>query len=226
VRRASAIVGALALLCGCKSPQAQITVSFPSAGDGGCAAQTRVGCVNYLRFTVHDQTGFNTHCVTVPQGQALTSLCDVADLAQGQELFKLSPDTLLSVKLEGMRVFPATSCEPQESCDPRYIFSGTSQSVRLGDIAGGTLEIPLEMVLPCQSEDFFFLAPGTRGGTCLTGNACTGDLSCVSGVCVGDDTAPDGGTLPTPCESLCGSASLVVCDGIQGGCLCASPASQ
>jgi hypothetical protein len=166
---------------GCQSRQTALTVTFP---DGGCETVTDLGCVNYLLFTVNDSTGFSSHCVKVDK--RLDNLCDVAALADGHQLFQLSPDTRLPIGLTGMRVFPATGCDLQ-ACAPRIIFSGETMSGRLGDYVGRDIPLPLAVRQSCgPSEEFFFLPPGTT------------------------------------CAQLCGSASQVVCDGIQGGCLCRS----
>jgi hypothetical protein len=180
-----ALIVALALSAACSERQARIELTFPDAPDGGtCAQQTDIRCVNYLEFSAGDnQSGFTSQCVKVDV--AIGDLCDVAKLADGQELFKLSPGTSLPIRVEGKRVFPATSCNSGD-CPARTIFSGqTAATGTIGDHAGETLEIPLAVVHPCGfPEQFFFLPPGRT------------------------------------CAELCGGTDLLVCDGVQGGCLC------
>jgi hypothetical protein len=175
----------LALPAACSERQARIKLTFPDAPDGGsCAQQTDIKCVNYLEFSAGDnESGFTSQCVKVDV--AIGDLCDVAKLADGQELFKLSPGTSLPIRVEGKRVFPATSCNSGD-CPARTIFSGaTAVTGTIGDHAGETLEIPLAVVRPCGfPEQFFFLPPGRT------------------------------------CAELCGGTDLLVCDGVQGGCLC------
>jgi hypothetical protein len=173
-----------AFVPGCKEPQTQLRVTFPGDPDAGaCEAQTSLRCVNYLQFTAGNGSEFFSHCLKVDV--TLGDLCDVAKLAEGQELFKLPPDTPLPITLQGLRVYPATSCN-SATCAPRLIFSGsTAGTGRIGDHAGAVLDLPVTIDQPCGlPEEFFFLPPGS---TCAE-------------VCRGE----------------------VVCDGVQGGCLCKS----
>jgi hypothetical protein len=182
---ALALCAALALPAACSERQTHLKLTFPGGPDGGtCATQTDIKCVNYLEFSAGDNvSGFTSQCVKVDV--AIGDLCDVAKLAEGQELFKLAPGTSLPIRVEGKRVFPATSCNSGD-CPARTIFSGqTDATGTIGDHAGETLEIPLTVVHPCGvPEQFFFLPPGRT------------------------------------CAELCGGTDLLVCDGVQGGCLC------
>jgi hypothetical protein len=186
----SARIAAMALLAtllaSCKERQTQIRLTFPNAPDGGtCAAQTNIKCANYIQISAGTGKGFRSECT--PIDVALTNLCDLADLARGQELIKLSPDTVLPLVLEGQRVFPATSCN-SGVCPAKTIFRGeTAEQGPIANFEGQVLEIPVTLVRSCGiPEQFFFL--------------------------------PEGRT----CTELCG-AGLVVCDGVQGGCLCLDP---
>jgi hypothetical protein len=180
------LLGLSLLALGCKQPETQLRLQFPSDPDagadaGGCQQQTSLRCVNYLQFTA-GSGNFSSTCSKV--GVVLEDLCDVAKLAVGQEVFKLSPDTPLPITLEGLRVFPATSCNANE-CPARRIFSGTTSGTgKIGDYAGGVLDIPVTVNEPCGlPEEFFFLPAGST------------------------------------CADLCGAGN-VVCDQVQGGCLC------
>jgi hypothetical protein len=181
MRTAVALV-LLALVSACKEQQTQLRVTFPLHPDAGaCDAQTNLRCVNYLQFTTGDTTEFFSRCLKVDV--TLENLCDVAKLADGQELFKLPPSTALPITLQGLRVYPATSCS-SATCAPRLIFSGrTAQTGRIGDHAGSVLEIPVVLEEPCGLPEEFFPLP--EGGTCAQ-------------VCRGE----------------------IVCEGVQGGCLC------
>src|SRR5450755_3126838 len=152
-------IGAVAA---CTAPRAELTVLFP-ADAGACDAQTSLACVNYLQFTVGVGTAFNTDCV--PVELPLNNLCDVAKLATGRALFNLPPETKLPIKLQGLRVFPATSCGSEQSCPPRTIFTGQTQDTgRIGDFGGRALELSVMMNEPCGIPEQFFPLP--EGSTC------------------------------------------------------------
>jgi hypothetical protein len=156
---------ALALLGGCKQPQAHLKLKFPLDSDGGtCSDQTNLRCVNYLQFSTGGDES-SSHCQRLPI--SLGNLCDLARVAEGQEVFKLSPDTLLPIKIEGLRVYPATGCSSVE-CLPKKVFSGTTvggTGQKIGDYVGGVIELPVTVTMPCgDPEEFFSLPPD--GGTC------------------------------------------------------------
>ena len=151
----------LALLaCGCRSSEAALEIGF---GDdaGTCAEVTDLSCVNFLRFSVDDGEGFSTHCVRVTQG--LASLCELASLADGRELFRLEPDREVEIKVEGLRVFPATSCEA-DGCQRRILFKGQTAKVRIGELAGQSIPLVVSMQEPCGAKEQFF--PLRQGQTC------------------------------------------------------------
>jgi hypothetical protein len=159
----------LALLTACKERQAQIRFTFPGSADGGvdggaggCSGQGSLRCVNYLQFSTGNG-GFSSGCA--PVDVALENLCDLARLAEGQELFKLPPETLLPIRVAGVRAFPADSCIAG-TCSSRTIFSGaTAESgVPIADYAGRILEIPLTLNMPCGIPEEFYLLP--EGSTC------------------------------------------------------------
>jgi len=152
----------IAAAVACTAPRAELTVVFP-ADAGACDAQTSLACVNYLQFTVGVGTAFNTDCV--PVDTPLHTLCDVAKLANGRALFNLPPETKLPIKLQGLRVFPATSCGSEQSCPPRTIFTGqTPDTGRIGDFGGRALELSVTMNEPCGTPEQFFPLPD--GSTC------------------------------------------------------------
>jgi hypothetical protein len=183
--RAAAAFALLALSASCKERQAQIRLKFPDTPDAGsCQAQANIRCANFIEFSAGTGKGFRSQCTAIDV--TLTNLCDVGKIAEGQELFTLSPDTMLPIRLEGKRVFPAPLCS-SGVCPPKTIFAGqTAETGPIANFEGQVLEIPVTLVRPCGlPEQFFFL--------------------------------PEGST----CAQLCGSADEVVCDNVQGGCLCA-----
>jgi hypothetical protein len=171
----------LALLAGCDEKQTQIRIKFDVPDAGACGDQTNIRCANYIEFSAGDATGFRSQCTRIDV--TLTNLCDLALVAEGQELFKLSPDTQLPIRLEGKRVFPATSCN-SGVCPARTIFEGaTAESGPIGNYAGQVLEIPVTVLQPCGMPESFFFLP--EGSTCeqLCG---AGQVACdgVQGGCL------------------------------------------
>jgi len=157
-------VALLALACGCQQRETQLKLQFPGGDAGTCEQQTSVKCVNYLQFTVG--TGEFSSCTKVEV--VLDDLCDLARVAEGQELFNLPPETPLPIKIEGLRIFPAIGCSSIQECTPRKIFSGTTVGGggrgRIGDYAGGVLELPVTMNEACGLPEEFFPLP--EGRTC------------------------------------------------------------
>ena len=158
-----ALASLLALLClgACKAQETQINVVIPSIDGGTCSTYRDISCVNYLEFKVTTATASTSRCVEVET--PLADLCDVGKLSDGRELFKLPPETLLPITVEGKRVFPAKSCGAN-LCDKIVFRGATTGTGRLGDYVGRPLDLALNMVGPCGlSEDFFALPDG---GTC------------------------------------------------------------
>lgn len=160
----------LVSLTACKEQQTQIRFTFPGgsdggadAGAGGCQAQTDLKCVNYFQFSAGNDDGFRSGCT--PIQFALGNLCDLVQLAEGQELFKLPPETMLPIRVAGVRVFPAISCNAG-TCPAKTIFSGATleSGAPIGNYAGQVLEIPVTVNMPCGTPEQFFLLP--EGSTC------------------------------------------------------------
>jgi hypothetical protein len=155
----------LALACGCKQSETQLKLQFPGGDGGTCEQQTSIKCVNYLQFTVG--AGEFSSCTKVEV--VLDDLCDLAKVAAGQELFNLPPETPLPITIEGLRIFPAIGCSSIQECTPRKIFSGTTvggggRPGRIGDHAGGVLELPVKVNEACGLPEEFFPLP--EGRTC------------------------------------------------------------
>jgi hypothetical protein len=168
----AAVVVAL-LLAGasaCRNQETPLNIVIPVIDGGACSVHTDVACVNYLEFKVTTATAATSHCVEL--GQALDNLCDVGNLPDGRELFKLPPETQLPITVEGKRVFPAKSCGKNQ-CD-KVIFRGTTAEGRLGDYVGRPLELAVTMVGSCgESEEYYAL----DGGTCA--QVCGGESNVV-----------------------------------------------
>lgn len=167
---------AVALLAaGCRASETQLAIRF----EGACEAQKDLSCVNYLQFTLEDEKGFSTECIKATQ--SLSTLCDVAALADGRELFRSDPDALVRVEVKGMRVFPATSCDVQNACPPRVIFSGVTEERRASDLAGSPFPLTIKLVEPCGAKEQFWPGATNCAAICGAGNVvCDG----ISGGCL------------------------------------------
>ncbi|HXU03727.1 MAG TPA: hypothetical protein VN903_22330 [Polyangia bacterium] len=159
----------LLLAAGCKQPQAQLRLRFPVDADAGvdagaCYQQTSLKCVNYLQFTAgRDESSSHCNRVEVELGD----LCDLAKVAEGQEVFKLSPDTPLPITIEGLRVYPATGCSSTAACPPRRIFSGTTVlEGKIGDYRDGVIDLPVTVIEPCGVPEYFYPLPDGGTSTC------------------------------------------------------------
>jgi hypothetical protein len=182
MRRAMLLMVCLLPLCGaCRPGQMELALVLP--GDGGCPPLD-LTCANYLQFKVTETKNniptFTTHCVQLTE--KLHSLCDLQNVAIGQELFKLSPDSQVSIEMRGMRVYPAWTCDYDVICPPHVVFKGTTGTkVYVSEKAGGILELPVEFVEPCGGTEYFFNLK--TGQTCIT--ACQGDEVACDGIAGG-----------------------------------------
>ena len=184
--------------CGCERSEVKLDVEFPVAkdagADAGCAAFADLGCVNYVKFQLSNLAGTHmaTECLKVEK--RLTTLCDLKSLARGTALFREDRGETVQVKMWGLRVFPATSCEVNPECDARILFSGSSDWVKLGEVAGGSLPLrvtsaqacgPKEVYRPKGDRDCFAVCDYTEP-VCDMSDGC---------VCLMPETgAPDGAT--------------------------------
>ena len=130
----------LVLSTACKERQTQIRFTFPGGSDGGADARRRwlPGAdrtqVRQLPPVLRWQRdGFRSGCA--PIDVVLGNLCDLVQLAEGQELFKLPPETMLPIRVAGVRVFPAVSCKAG-TCAAKTIFSGATveSGVPIGEL--------------------------------------------------------------------------------------------
>ncbi|HEY3352994.1 MAG TPA: hypothetical protein VGQ83_07075 [Polyangia bacterium] len=170
-----AALAALAGTAACERPQARLAFKYELKDQSGdpveCERFADLGCVNFIRFQLSAKGGTDmlTHCVKVER--RLGTLCDLPTLAQGTELFNRDPDDTIVVTMSGLRAFPADTCEFTAACPPRELFSGIAGPKRIGDLAGGTLEMTVRQCTDCGArEEFRQLAAGqTCEDACETG---------------------------------------------------------
>src|SRR5262245_40836606 len=186
MRTLASIAAALALAStsGCKQPESQLKLKLPA----NCQDETNLRCVNYIQFTAGGDES-SSRCIRTPV--ALDNLCDLARIAEGQEVFRLPPETALPLRIEGLRVFPAIGCTSVD-CPPKKVFSGSTigsvtEKLKIGDFVGQVLELPVTVDQPCGPPEEFYSLPDGGAGTCA---------------------------------EVCHSPDLVVCDHVEQGCLC------
>ena len=169
--------------------QATLQVAM-AGGAGACSDFTDLKCVNFVRFTLVNGDGTSTQCIRL--AQHLSSLCDVKNLGQNQELFRIGAGDEVTLSLEGVHAFPESTCDQTSACEWRRIFTGTTGKVRGSDIASQpTFTLLMSMTAPCGPSETF------------------SDKRSPSDTC--DETC---GRIP--------AASVASCDGVLGGCLCRS----
>ncbi len=140
------LVLALVAAAGCARPTVHMTTSFDLTTDGGapreCTEFADLACVNFIKFQIEEEGTLTppTECITVDK--RLTNLCDVSELAHGTEIFRYDRDARVRIKMWGLRVFPATSCEIIPDCPPKSLFDGTSDAITAGEAHG---EVPLHI---------------------------------------------------------------------------------
>jgi hypothetical protein len=151
------LLAALVALTGCARPKVQITPVFATdAGVGVCAEFDDLACVNFIKFQIDEEGDLTspTQCITVDK--RLATLCDVTQLEHGAEIFRYDKDARVRVKMWGLRVFPATSCEIVEGCEPKILFSGSSGDyVRASDVPGGQLPLRITRAGACGQKEVF-----------------------------------------------------------------------
>jgi hypothetical protein len=166
MRRALLVALALAAAAGCDRPQARLRFTYDLRADGGgpgvCEQVTDLGCVNFVRFQLSAKGGTEILTNCVKADQRLTNLCDVEELGRGAELFNRDPDDNVVITMEGLRVFPATTCEITAACPPRELFSGIAGPLRVGDHAGGTIDLTVNRAGACGDPEEFRQPSGTQ----------------------------------------------------------------
>ena len=164
------LVAALAALgtAACERPRIAITPVFELQTDAGaveCAAFKDLACVNFIKFQIAEQGDLtpSTECITVDQ--RLTTLCDVEELAKGTEIFRHAKDARVQIKMWGLRVFPATSCEIIPECPAKSLFSGATDWIKASEVQGGQLPLHITEATDCGLKEVYQL----RGGRdCFT----------------------------------------------------------
>jgi hypothetical protein len=153
VRRLPRLVLLLAALgaAACARPKVQMTTAFDLRTDGGaplaCSDYTDLGCVNFIKFQIKEEGDLtpSTECIQVDK--RLDTLCDVTQLQHGTEIFRYDKDARVQIKMWGLRVFPATSCEIIPECPAKGVFEGETDYVRASDLHG---QLP---ILITKAED-------------------------------------------------------------------------
>ena len=199
MRQALVALVALVACAGCARSQTTITLNYELRDESGAPLSCRdlqdLGCVNFVRFQLSRQGGSDmlTHCIKVDR--SLATLCDLETVALGTELFSGEPDDIIVITMQGLRAFPAETCELTAACPPRELFSGIAGPRRLGDLVGGTLVMNVTRCGACGAAEEF--RARASGATCAA--------TCASDALV----------CPPPGSGL---------EDVQGGCLCRTAA--
>jgi len=140
----------------CARPRVALTPVFETdAGLGQCAVFKDLACVNYINFQMEEQGNMTppTDCITVDK--RLETLCDVTDLAHGTEIFSYGKDARIKIRMWGLRVFPATSCEINPECQPKILFTGVTDEVKATDVQGGQLPLHIFEAKGCGAKEVY-----------------------------------------------------------------------
>jgi hypothetical protein len=143
----------------CARPKVQITPEFDLRTDAGtpleCSAFADLGCVNFIKFQIAEQGDLTPplQCITVDK--RLNTLCDLDQLAKGTEIFRYDRDARVQLKLWGLRVFPATSCEIVPDCPPKTLFAGKTEFVTVGELQDGKLPLTITDAKACGRREVY-----------------------------------------------------------------------
>ena len=146
-------------LAACARPKVQLTLEFQLTTDGGapleCADFHDLACVNYIKFQIEEQGNLTPplDCITVDK--RLDTLCDLTALQHGTEIFRYEKDATVRIRMWGLRVFPATSCEIMPECQARILFTGVTESVKAGDVPGGKLPLTITSAADCGQKEVY-----------------------------------------------------------------------
>jgi hypothetical protein len=149
-----ALLGAAA----CQRPRIAITPVFEVVTDAGaqeCTAFNDLGCVNFIKFQIAEEGDLTppTQCITVDK--RLNTLCDVTQLEHGTEIFRYDRDARVQIKLWGLRIFPATSCEIVPECPPKSLFYGATDWITAGEVQGGQLPLHVTEAYDCGQKEVY-----------------------------------------------------------------------
>ena len=141
----------------CTRPKVELMPVF-ALGDGGtleCSTFADLACVNFINFQIAEKDDLtpSTECITVDK--RLNTLCDVTQLQHGSEIFRYDKDALVQIKMWGLRIFPATSCEINPECPPKSLFSGVTDWVKASEVRGGQLPIRITDATGCGRKEVY-----------------------------------------------------------------------
>jgi hypothetical protein len=143
----------------CARPKVQITPEFDLRTDAGtsleCAAFADLGCVNFIKFQIAEEGDLtpSTQCITVDK--RLNTLCDVTQLEHGSEIFRYDRDARVQIKMWGVRIFPATSCEIIPECPYKSLFYGATEYLKAGEVQGGQLPLRITDAKACGQREVY-----------------------------------------------------------------------
>ena len=150
---------AAAALGACARPKVQLTVDFQLTTDGGapleCSTYADLACVNFIKFQIEEDGNLTPplDCITVDK--RLATLCDVTQLEHGSQIFRYDRDARVRIRMWGLRVFPATSCEINPECQPRILFTGVTDWAKAGDVPGGKLPLTITEAHDCGRKEYY-----------------------------------------------------------------------
>jgi hypothetical protein len=140
----------------CARPRVALTPVFETdAGAGECAAFTDLACVNFINFQIAEKDDLtpSTECITVDK--RLNTLCDITQLMHGAEIFRYDKDARVQIKMWGVRIFPATSCEINPDCPPKSLFYGVTDWIKASDVQGGQLPLRIIEATACGQKEVY-----------------------------------------------------------------------
>jgi hypothetical protein len=148
-----ALVGGAA----CQRPKVTLDPVFELRSDGGmsqgCEQFADLACVNFIKFQIAEENSATpaTQCMKVDK--RLTTLCDLDEVGNGTEVFRQERGDKVQIKMWGLRVFPATSCEINPECAPKVLFYGATDWMPAGDAPGGLLPLRITGATDCGLKE-------------------------------------------------------------------------
>jgi hypothetical protein len=192
----------------CARPKVQIAPVFELFTDGGvpleCSDFDDLACVNFIKFQIAEKDDLTppTECITVDR--RLETLCDVTQLQHGTEIFRHDKDAFVQIKMWGLRIFPATSCEIIPECPPRPLFSGATDWIKASEVQGGRLPLRITDAVGCGLKEEYrprggrdcYTVCGSTEAACEMHDGCVCRVQDDAGVATpgGNWTFADAGT--------------------------------
>jgi hypothetical protein len=151
------LLGALLAGLGCQRGPVALDPVYEVRADGGAALQCEqfadLACVNFIKFQIAEEGSPTpaTQCLKVEK--RLTDLCSLDQLATGTEVFRQDRGANVQIKMWGLRVFPATSCEINPECEPKVLFYGATDWLPAGDTVDGVLPLRVTGATSCGAKE-------------------------------------------------------------------------